>query len=141
MAFTLGTDRRRVRPAINITPLVDVVLVLLIIFMVVTPLLTKQFWAHVPLKEDANSPPPPSDGPPPIVLSLLKDGRIEINRDPVTQQELPGRLARVLAGARDHTLFFTADDDVPFGRTMEIMDLARSGGALTIAVITDEPLR
>ena len=140
MGFDVGNNKGDVRPTINVTPLVDVVLVLLIIFMVITPLLTKQFWLHVPIKDDKKEqePPPDDDGPPPIVLSIAADGGLFINKDSVGQEELQERLRRVLAGQRETTLFFAADDEVPYGRAMDILDIARGGGALTIAVLTEK---
>lgn len=141
MAFEIaaGKGKKSIRPTMNVTPLVDVVLVLLIIFMVVTPLLTRHFWTSVPLKEDkAQPPPPPAQEPPPqLVLRVGKDGSIWLNREQVAQEELKEKLRRVFAARHDNTLFFDADGDVAYGRAMEILDVGRGGGALTIAVLTD----
>lgn len=138
MAFEVGGSKSRVRPGMNVTPLVDVVLVLLIIFMVITPLLTKQFSLRVPPKDDGDAPPP-TDGPPPIVLSVGPDGRAMINRETVDDAAIAQRVGRVLAARGDRVLFFDAADDVSYGRAMEILDRAREGGAATIAVLP-EPL-
>jgi biopolymer transport protein TolR len=131
--------QRGARPAMNVTPLVDVVLVLLIIFMVVTPLLAKQFWLNVPKKEEKAETPPPSDDNPPVVLAVTAEGKLKIGPEEVLDTDLQDKLKRVFAGRGDHTLFFGAAPEVPFGRAMEAMDLARRGGAITIAVMT-EPL-
>jgi biopolymer transport protein ExbD len=141
MAFEVsaGGKKRGARPAMNVTPLVDVVLVLLIIFMVVTPLLSKQFWLHVPKKDEKQDTPPPPDDNPPVVLAVTADGKFKVGPDEVADQELADKLRRVFAARQDHTLFFGAAPDVPFGRAMEAMDIARGGGAITIAVMT-EPL-
>lgn len=145
MAFEIqhtGTRKKFVRPAMNVTPLVDVVLVLLIIFMVVTPLLTRHFWTNVPQKEDKAQPPPPpsqEEPPPQIVLSVRKDGSIRINKDTVPLAALPDRLRRIFGARRDNTLFFDAEGDVEYGRAIETLDAARAGGALTIAVLTESP--
>jgi biopolymer transport protein ExbD/biopolymer transport protein TolR len=140
MAFDVGGGGKKKgsRPAMNVTPLVDVVLVLLIIFMVVTPLLSKQFWLHVP-KKDENQQPPPADDNPPVVLAVTADGKFKVGPDEVADHELAEKLRRVFAAKQDHTLFFGAAPEVPFGRAMEAMDIARGGGAITIAVMT-EPL-
>src|SRR5262245_23133848 len=122
----------------NVTPLVDVVLVLLIIFMVITPMMVKQFWLHVPKAEAADTEPPAADDQVPVVLSLHRDGSRWINNDPVVASELPVRLERIFAARRDHVLFFDAEDDVPYGAAMEAMDLARGGGASHIAVLTEK---
>jgi biopolymer transport protein TolR len=144
MAMDLGSGterkkgrRRRAAPEMNVTPLVDVVLVLLIIFMVITPLLAKQFWIHMPDKEEANAEPPPPDDPGPIVVSVTPSGRIRINRDEVADADFVPKLRRVLAARRVRTVFFDSSDAADFGRAMEVMDLARAGGAATIAVSTE----
>jgi biopolymer transport protein TolR len=141
MAFDVagGGKKRGARPAMNVTPLVDVVLVLLIIFMVVTPLLAKQFWLHVPKKDESKDQAPPSDDNPPVVLAVTAEGKFKVGPEEVADHELTDKLKRVFAAKQDHTLFFGAAPDVPFGRAMEAMDLARGGGAITIAVMT-EPL-
>ncbi len=140
MAMDLGGPKGkpgRATPAMNVTPLVDVVLVLLIIFMVITPLLAKQFWLHLPNKPDKEEQPPdtPSDKQP-IVVSVTVAGDIKINRDVVPKDIFSQKLKRVLAGAGERTVFFDADDDAEFGKTVEAMDLARAGGAATIVVLT-----
>jgi biopolymer transport protein ExbD/biopolymer transport protein TolR len=121
----------------NVTPLVDVVLVLLIIFMVITPMLAKQFWLHLPNKPEPNEPPPAADDQnKPIVLSVTASGDIKINQDVVPASQLSAKLKRVLAGSGQRTVFFDADEKAEFGRTVDAMDLARAGGAATIVVLT-----
>jgi len=126
--------KHRVRPVMNVTPLVDVVLVLLIIFMVVTPLLNKQFWVHVPEKKTDNTPSPSPDNPP-VVLRLGRDGNLRLNAEAIDSRALPDKLKRVFAAKSDHTLFFDADEHAPYGAAVEALDLAREGGAMPIAVL------
>jgi len=144
MAFAVagggkGGKKKGVQPSMNVTPLVDVVLVLLIIFMVITPLLTKQFWLHVPMKdkEEAAEEPPPDR--PPVVLTVRADGTIHVNQQAVADAELTTKLQRVFAARGANVLFFEAEDGVEFGRAMEVLDLARAGHAVTIAVLTEPP--
>ena len=137
MAFDVGGKKKGIRPSMNVTPLVDVVLVLLIIFMVVTPLLTKQLSVRVPEKSDA-APPAPSDAPPPLMVRVMKDGGIRINQDAIDDAGLNDKLGRILAARTDKIVFFTADEDVPYDRAMQVLDSARAT-APTIAVLT-EPL-
>ena len=140
MAFEVGTGgARRIRPVMNVTPLVDVVLVLLIIFMVITPLLSKQFSTNVPLQEKPDTPPSPPGGPVPAVLSLDHEGRIHLNDTQVDDTDFDARIARVMAGQAEPVLFFTADDAVPHGRVVEVMDRARGHGARRIAVLAEAP--
>jgi len=138
-----GGGKGRVTPQMNVTPLVDVVLVLLIIFMVVTPLLTKKMWLHVPKKdksEQETPPPPPPDSVKPVVLTYDRDGTIKINSQAVLRQELSQKIKRVLAPRADQLVFFDAQNDAAYGEAVEVMDLAREGGAV-IAVLTEAVIR
>jgi biopolymer transport protein ExbD len=138
-----GAGKRRVAPQMNVTPLVDVVLVLLIIFMVVTPLLTKKMWLHVPKKdkvEQETPPPPPPDSAKPVVLTYDRDGTIKINAQVVSRQELSQKIRRVLAPRPEPLVFFDAQNDAVYGEAVEVMDLAREGGAV-IAVLTESVAR
>jgi biopolymer transport protein ExbD/biopolymer transport protein TolR len=121
----------------NVTPLVDVVLVLLIIFMVITPLLAKQFWVHLPNKVEKEPAHEVADKDKPIVISVTRTGEIKINRDVVPRPEFSAKLRRVLAARQQRTVFFDAEDDAEFGNAVEALDFARAGGAATIAVLTD----
>jgi biopolymer transport protein ExbD/biopolymer transport protein TolR len=132
-----GGKPGRAQPNMNVTPLVDVVLVLLIIFMVITPLLAKQFWLHLPNKVEKDQPPDTSDKNKPIVVTVTKSGDIKINRDVIPKAEFSNKLRRVLAAREERTIFFDAEDDAEFGNAVVAMDLARGGGAATIAVLTD----
>jgi biopolymer transport protein TolR len=134
-----GGGKNRVAPQMNVTPLVDVVLVLLIIFMVVTPLLTKKMWLHVPKKdkvEQETPPPPPPDSAKPVVLTYDRDGTIKINAQVVSRQDLSQKIRRVLAPRLEPLVFFDAQNDAVYGEAVEVMDLAREGGAV-IAVLTE----
>jgi biopolymer transport protein ExbD len=133
-----GKRRGNVRPSMNVTPLVDVVLVLLIIFMVVTPLLTKQLWLNVPPKPEENAPPPPPDALAPIVITLGKDGVTKVNREVIARDELAARVLRMVNARPDKVVFFDAASDVPYGQALEVMDLVRGGGVETLAVLADE---
>ena len=140
MAFDLGQKGGKLgrpRPNMNVTPLVDVVLVLLIIFMVVTPLMAKQFWIHLPNKVEKEPAHDVPDKDQPIVVSVTRSGEIRINRDVVPKAEFSAKLHRVLAAREQRTVFFDADDDTDFGTAMEALDIAREGGAATIAVLTE----
>src|SRR5688572_23265457 len=104
MAFELAGSKAKVRPSINVTPLVDVVLVLLIIFMVITPLMTMQLSVNVPIKPDdaARNAPPEDEAQ--VVLTVDARGVAFINTQSVGDAELPGKLQRIFAVRRDHTL-------------------------------------
>jgi biopolymer transport protein ExbD/biopolymer transport protein TolR len=137
-----GGKRDGVAPTMNVTPLVDVVLVLLIIFMVVTPLLAKQFWLNLPKKdENAKHEPPPPDTEKSVVLTVDRQGVLRINQGEVPRAELKERLARIFAARTDHVLYFDADDEAVYSTAVEAMDEARRGGAKTIAILTEKPGR
>jgi len=141
MAISLGTGGKKkvVEPAMNVTPLVDVVLVLLIIFMVVTPLLSKNFWVHLPKQEKEEIPPEqlPDDPMPPLVLRVGPDRSLQVNGAVIGFEELSDRLKRMFAARDDHILFFDADDETDYGFAVEVLDQARDGGAVTIAPLVE----
>ena len=134
-----GPKRSAVRPSMNVTPLVDVVLVLLIIFMVITPMLVKQLSVNVPTEpeDDPSEEPATLDDEPQIVLRVDASGQAYINKTAIPDQHLVVRLKRVFAARVDQTLFFDADDNVPFERAVAVLDLARGTGLATIAVLTE----
>lgn len=130
-----GGKKNRATPQMNVTPLVDVVLVLLIIFMVVTPLLAKQFWLQLPKQEQSVSPPSENKS---VVLTVKKDGALAINGAELKKDELKDKVSRVMAARADKVVYFDAADDAPYATTVEAMDLARQGGAKTIAILTNK---
>ena len=80
MGMSLGKKAgKTATPNVNVTPLVDVALVILIIFMVVTPLMTKTFWLNLPKQEDKTQPPPPPSKVPPLVMTVDKQGTVRVN--------------------------------------------------------------
>jgi len=148
MAFEIQASggkrgKPRITPSMNVTPLVDVVLVLLIIFMVIAPMMVKQMAMHIPKREEkAADPEDGADEPQAsIVLGVRADGTVWLNKERIAAAELPARLRAVFAARTEKLLFFAADDDVPYGRAVEILDLARGGGAAHIAVLTEPVAR
>lgn len=139
MAFNVGGDGKGTpRPNVNVTPLVDIVLVLLIIFMVMTPMMTKTFWLNVPKEQDDKTPPPPpSVKNEPLVLTVDKSGVIRINKTVLEKHEIASRLPRMLAAKQMKVVYFDAHNDTPYGSAMEAMDLARAAGARSIALLTE----
>ncbi len=127
-------------PVMNVTPLVDVALVILIIFMVVTPLMTKTFWVHVPRKDeksqDDRDTRPPSEADTPLVMTVDAAGTLRVNRASLTPDELRARLPRMLAAKSQKILHFDAHDRAPYGVAATALDIARRSGARTIAVTT-----
>ncbi len=127
-------------PTINITPLVDVVLVVLIIFMIVTPMVTKTFWLNLPPKDESKEPPPPSDNKP-LVMTVDKAGVIRMNTTVISKAEIRDRVPRMLAAKEQKVLYFDAASDASYASAIEAMDLSRSGGVKSIAILTESVLK
>lgn len=133
-----GGKRGQASPSMNVTPLVDVVLVLLILFMVIMPMMDAKFWVHVPPESDDEETQASADTPPETLTILVQDdGEIRINAARIRDDEFSSRLRRMLAASGTRQVYFDAQNDVPFSRAMEVMDLARAGGAADIAVLTE----
>ena len=138
--------RARPVPIINVTPLVDVILVVLIIFMLVTPMMMKTFWLNVPKAADDKLEKPEKEQPTdeakkPLVMTVGKDGVIRINNHVIQKQELNARLPRLLAAKDNKVLYFDAHDEAPYGKAAEAMDLSRAAGARSIAIMTQSVVR
>ncbi len=120
---------------INITPLVDVVLVLLIIFMVITPLLQMGYDVKVPPKNPPNTnQPPPTDL---IIVSLTPQNKIFLNKDEVNAQTLSLRLTEILKNRSNKTVFFSGDDAASYGEVIKVMDLCRNAGAKSMGIVME----
>lgn len=135
MAMNVGGAKGAVRPEMNVTPLVDVVLVLLIIFMVVMPMMTEKFWLQVPKDDEHEAPPPPPDAKPPIVLYLDERGALTLNSEIVPKAQLVARLERAVAASADGVVFFDAHDKADYALAVEAMDLAKAAGAASVAIV------
>ncbi len=127
-------------PTINITPLVDVVLVVLIIFMIVTPMVTKTFWLNLPPKDKNEEPPPPSDNKP-LVMTVDKAGVIRMNTTVISKNDIRDRVPRMLAAKDQKVLYFDAASDASYASAIEAMDLSRAGGVKSIAILTESVLK
>jgi biopolymer transport protein ExbD len=135
--------RYRIRAAgrpnsdINVTPLVDVVLVLLIIFMVVTPLLDKMLRVRVPDAEQTEEYDQPDVTQ--IVVFLSKEGDLLLNNEKVAEDAYVQRLRRQLAARSpgDRLVFFSADDEALYPRLVFALDGARQAGAETMTMTTE----
>nr|WP_257461447.1 biopolymer transporter ExbD [Archangium lipolyticum] len=143
--MAMAKTRKFVKPAtppnsdINVTPLVDVVLVLLIIFMVVTPLLEKDIEVRIPETEDVPVEQMPQDNNQ-LIVKLDANGTYSINTDPVSPEEYVGKLKRMLAAKtkEDRIVFFVADDKANYGKLVAAFDGAKQAGAFVLGMATED---
>ncbi|MEZ4380255.1 MAG: biopolymer transporter ExbD [Nannocystaceae bacterium] len=127
----------RVKPEMNVTPLVDVVLVLLIIFMVLAPVLSKSFWVRLPPKDTVEQQLDESNDPnKPLVLSIDDAGNASINKIAVPPGELTRKLIRMFNARPDNALYLDAGDDAPYGAVLTAIDQSKAAQAYPIVILT-----
>jgi biopolymer transport protein ExbD len=134
MAIDLREDEE-LKSDINVTPLVDVVLVLLVIFMVVTPLIKQEVPVELPLAESSRQTQNLSQ----VILTMRADGSLLLNHETVPRQELTARLTAISATRSDKTIFLEADRSLLYDRVVQVMDECRAAGMTTIGLITQKP--
>jgi biopolymer transport protein ExbD len=116
---------------INVTPFIDVMLVLLIIFMVAAPLATVDIAVNLPSATAAPQPRPDK----PVILTLRPDLTLALGDTLVARGALAGALDQAANGDRDTRVFLRADKAVPYGDLMAVMDLLRAAGFLKVALV------
>ena len=141
MAIKLGKNNSRNRrnarqqafSEINITPMVDVMLVLLVIFMVAAPMMTTGVTVDLP----KTSASPVSGQDEPLAVSIAADGKIYIQKTPVTLKELGSKLKAIAGAKRDTRIFVRGDKSVDYGRIMQAVSEINTAGFTKVALLTD----
>ena len=131
MAVSLS-EGDELKSDINVTPLVDVMLVLLVIFMVVTPLLKQQVPVELPIAEHSREAQDTSQ----VTLVAAADGTLLLNEHPVGAEALDAVLHDAYAARADKTIFLEADRSLPYSRVVDLMDACRAAGIERIGVVT-----
>ena len=135
MAMDVGGKKTGPKSEINVTPLIDVVLVLLIIFMVLTPSMLKNIPMMVPDKAEDDTPAMPPDSA--LMVESTANRELTVNSEAVAVEALAAKLQERLKARRQKVVFFKAEDKAPYGEVVRLLDIARGSGAETLAIVTE----
>jgi biopolymer transport protein TolR len=136
MGMDVGNGKKGAKGEINVTPLIDVVLVLLIIFMVLVPSMLKELSANIPKKDTSTTPPDPNVVP--VVVEYTAQRELSVNQEPVAPEGLADRIAERIKYKNQKVVFFKIDDDAPYGEVVHFMDIVKGAGATTLGIVTKD---
>src|SRR5437016_7208942 len=130
-----ASGRYRPMSEINVTPLVDVMLVLLVVFMVTAPLLT----VGVPVELPQTQAPPINEPKEPLVITVNRDGAIFIQETTVPVESLIVRLQSITGSNPDAVLYVRGDKEINYGRVLEVMSLVSAAGFRKVSLVAEAP--
>ena len=133
MGMSLGSNGRQ-HASISVTPMIDVLLVLIIIFMVITPTTSHGLKTLVPQPGSDNTAATPSND---IVVTVNGDQTVSINQETIPVEELSGRLQRLFVNHPGHPLFVRGGKDLAFEQVAQVIDIARGVGLDRVALMTN----
>jgi len=136
MAINKRNEGAKVNSNINVTPMVDVMLVLLIIFMVITPMLNNKVNVELAKTENAIALPD-ADKSDAVVVAVTRDGAVFLGSDKVSLDDLGGKISDLLNGKPSKKIFLRADARAKYGRVKDTVDAVRSAGVDQIGLITE----
>ena len=136
MAMDVGGAKGGIKSDINVTPLVDVMLVLLIIMMIVAPMLQQGVILTLPTALHTTDKPDTSDQ---VVVFVDANSKLYVNTIQVLEADVVGRLQTVLEDKKEKTVYLKGDKDAPYGAIMKMMDALRKAQIDTVGLITERP--
>jgi biopolymer transport protein ExbD len=135
MAMDLGGAKGGVKSDINVTPLVDVMLVLLIIMMLIAPMLQQGVSLKLPTASNTVDKPESQDQ---TVISIAKDKEVYLNAKPIRESELAQKIQDILEGKTEKIVLIKADEEVEYGAVMGVMDQLRQAAIEDVGLITEK---
>ena len=136
MGMGVGGSKGGPQAEINMTPLIDVLLVLLIIFMVITPLTPHGLETLAPQPPPPNMPPPPPNQDRTVVIVIEKDRSMKLNQDPVQEDQLGQRLTDVFKTRAERVVFVKGDPDLDFQTVARAIDIAKGAAIDKVGLMT-----
>ena len=134
MSMDMGGAKGGVKSDINVTPLVDVMLVLLIIMMVIAPMLQQGVPVELPPAVNSTDTPDTSDQ---TIVNIDRQGELYVNSLPVTEAQVVDRVKGALEGKKEHIVYLKGDRETKYGQIMKMMDALRAAQIESVALITE----